>query len=238
LNQNRLSSWKAIGELSTYALLELKVQHNPITAGDSPLVSPQVLRNTLIALMPTLLRLNSSEVPVKERTSAERFFLVIHKQEGHPVIKGLSEGCDVASHADRLRLVHGDVVGGGATEAAQAQRGALVNALVEVTLKPTGAAIVDRPPVKKRLPHTMTVSELKRLCESLFKQVPVHRVRLFLAEEGMPFCLPLDDDRELGFYGVCSGAEIRVADIADEQTAEKEVVKAVVKMRSSDDDDV
>jgi len=65
LNENRLSSWRAIGALSAYALLELRAQRVPLTEGDKPLASTMLLRQVLIALMPTLLRLNASEITVK-----------------------------------------------------------------------------------------------------------------------------------------------------------------------------
>ncbi|CAL1159579.1 unnamed protein product [Cladocopium goreaui] len=114
-------------------------------------------------------------------------------------------------------------VGGDVTEHSQASRSALFNALVEalkrdrkVTLRPVGAAIVEKPVTKKKVPHTMTVAELKRLAHLLFKQVPLDRLTLTLADDGLPFGVPLDDEvRELGFFGIGDGAEIRVDDTAD-----------------------
>merc|ERR1712100_981560 len=91
---------------------------------------------------------------------------------------------DVAGHSARMREIHGDVVGGGATEEAQASRAALVNALVEVTLRPIGAAILEQPEVRKKVPHTMTVADLKRLCFSIFKKVPLDRLNLVLPIQG------------------------------------------------------
>lgn len=223
LAENRISSWQAIGALSSYALLELKTQRNPITEGESPLASSQVLRQVLIALMPTLVRLNASEVPEKERKAAERYFLALEKQ-GSPVLKAVGETCNVDAHIARLRAIHGEVVAGDATEAAQATRAAIVNALVEVTLRPIGAAILDQPQVKKRVPHTMTVGDLKRLCHSIFKQVPLDRINLILADPGLPFGLPFDDEsRELGFYGICDGAEIRIDDQNDQNFGQREI---------------
>jgi hypothetical protein len=218
LNENRLSSWAAIGALSAYALLELKAQRISLTEGDTPVASPMLVRQILVALMPTLLRLNASEVTVKERTAAERYFIALAERKDSPVVQGLATGgCDVAAHAARLRERHGEVVGGDATEEAQASRSALMHALVEVTLRPVGAAILEQALQTKRVPHTMTVGELRRLCQSLFKKVPLNRIRLSLVDEGLPFGIPLDDDnRELGFYGVGDGAEIRVADSADD----------------------
>lgn len=215
LNENKLASWRSIGALANYALLELKVQRIPLTDSGSPLASPMLLRQILIALMPTLLRLNASEVTVKERTAAERYFLSIAQQDS-PIVKGLAESCAISEHVERLRSIHGTVVGGDVTEHSQASRSALFNALVEVTLRPVGAAIVEKPVTKKKVPHTMTVAELKRLAHLLFKQVPLDRLTLTLADDGLPFGVPLDDEvRELGFFGIGDGAEIRVDDTAD-----------------------
>merc|ERR1712190_244038 len=99
-----------------------------------------------------------------------------------------------------------------------------MNSLVEVVMRPVGGAIVEQQPIKKRVPHTMTVGELTRLCQTLFKLIPLDRVRLVLADPGLPFGLPFDDEsRELGFYGVADGAEVRVDDIQDQNFGEREV---------------
>jgi len=216
LNENPLASWRAVGAISGYAVLELKAQRTPLTEGESPLASPMLLRQVLIALMPTCLRLNASEVTVKERTAAERYFLSVAAQGSNPMIQGLAEACDLSAHISRLRGIHGDVVGGDVTEEAQASRSTLQHSLVEVTLRPVGAAILDQPPPTKRVPHTMTVGELKRLSHTLFKKVPMDRILLVLADPALPFGIPLDDEsRELGFFGVGDGTEIRVDDAAD-----------------------
>ncbi|CAE8626103.1 unnamed protein product, partial [Polarella glacialis] len=97
--------------VSNYALLELKVQRNPLTEGEKPLASTQLLRSILIALMPTLTRLNASEVTAKERTAAERYFLALCQNSDHPVIQALSTSCDIASHAARLKELYVNVVG-------------------------------------------------------------------------------------------------------------------------------
>merc|ERR1712070_178951 len=185
------------------------------------------------------MRLNASEIPQKERVAAERYFLTLVKQES-PVIKALGEGCDIAAHAARLRDIHGEVVGVAVTEDAQASRQALVNALVEVTLRPIGAVILEQPEVKKRVPHTMTVADLKRLCHSIFKKVPLERLNLVLADPGLPFGLPFDDEsRELGFYGVADGAEIRVDDLNDqniETREQKRVSNLADRLAPADED--
>jgi len=215
LSGNSLSSWAAIGALAGYALLELRSQRNPITEGEGAIASPQLLRQVLIALMPTLLRLNSSEVAVKERTAAERYFLSL-VQQNSPIVTALGESYSIAGHIERLRGIHGEVITGAVSEEAQATRNALVHSLVSVTLRPIGAAILDQPAVTKRLPQTMQVADVKKLAGSIFKKVPLDRIKLSLADPALPFGVPFDEDsRELGFYGVNDGAEVRVDDLAD-----------------------
>lgn len=219
LNDNKFSTWQELGALACLGLLELKVQRIPLTEGDRPTASPMLLRQVLIALMPGLMRLNASEVNSKERTASERYFLSICATETSPVIKALAETCDVQANITRLMKIHGEIVAAGdATEEAQAARAAINKNLVEVRLRPVGVAIMDHTEQRKKVPHSMTITELKQLCAVLFKnKIPLDRIRLVLADPALPFGLPFDDDaRELGFYGVGDGAEIRVDDIEEE----------------------
>lgn len=204
LQENQLSSWQAVGAVSNYALLELKVQRNPLTEGDTPLASPPLLRQVLIALMPTLTRLNNSEVNAKERVAAERYFLALTHNQDHVIIRALSEACSVESHATRLKSLYADVVG---------------ELLVEVTLEPFGAELLDQKPFMRKVPHTMTVAELKSLAHQGFgEKVPLDRMQLHLVDPAVPFGIPFaDESRDLGFYGVQDGARLRVDDTADAQ---------------------
>merc|ERR1719329_440877 len=146
------------------------------------------------------------------------------------MMESLRESCNLGAHLDRLQSVHGEIVGGADNEEAQAHRSALVHALVEITMRPIGAAILHQQAVSKRVPHTMTVAELKRLCHSMFKAVPLERIRLLLADAALPFGVPFDDEnRELGFYGICNGAEIRVDDIQD-MRGMKDVKRAEIRV--------
>jgi len=204
LNENQMSSWQAVGALSAYALLELKVHRNPLTEGSTPLASPQLLRMVLIALMPSLTRLNASEVTVKERCAAERYFLALSHNRDHGVVRALSETCSVDAHAARLQGIYAEVVG---------------SLLVEVTLKPFGAAILDQAPVKKSVAHTMKVSDLKLLAWQTFgEKIPLDQVQLQLVDPNVPFGVAFSDEsQELGFYGVQDGAVLRIDDSADAQ---------------------
>lgn len=216
LNDNHLNSWRAIGAISKFALLELKAQRNSLIEGETPLASPQLLRQVFIALMPSLLRLNASEITAKERIASERYFLSLMRQASNPIIDGLRETCDIEAHVVRLRTIHGEMIGGDVSEEGQATRSALFNSLVEVTLRPIGMAIMNQPSVTKRVPDTMTVMELKQLCHMLFKNVPLNRVQLQLIDSSLPFGIHFsDENRELAFYGVSDRCEIHVVDTGD-----------------------
>jgi len=60
---------RSVDSVTIFEVLELRLQRIGLTEGDSPVASPMLLRKILIALMPTMLRLNASEVTVKERTA-------------------------------------------------------------------------------------------------------------------------------------------------------------------------
>merc|ERR1712232_1521676 len=98
LNENCLGSWPAIGAISGYALLELKLQRNPLTEGAKALASPQLLRQVLIALMPLLTRLNASIITSKEG---------IALQDKNPVVAALAATSNVEEHVVRLEAIHG-----------------------------------------------------------------------------------------------------------------------------------
>jgi len=219
LNENKLSSWRAVGALTSYALLELKLQRNPLTegsGGEKPCTPPQLLRQVLIALMPSLLRLNASEVSVKERKSAERFFLSAVQRDN--VFDGLKDTCDVDTLIKRLKEIHGDVATAIGTEEEQANRASLAHNLVTVKIRPFGTAIIEQQMHTKKLPHSMTVAELKRLCFSLFKKVPLDSMKLLFNDPSLPFGIPFEDDsRDLGFYGVSDTSEIHVHDTRDSE---------------------
>lgn len=204
LNENRLSSWQAVGALSAYALLELKVQRNPLTEGERPAASPQLLRQVLVALMPTLTRLNASEVTARERLAAERYFLALAQNRDHEIIRALNESCNVESHAARLQSIYAEVTG---------------EFLVEVTLQPFGAEILEQKSVMKKVPHIMTIIQLKTLAWQAFgEKIPLERLQLLLVDPAVPFGVAFaDESRELGFYGVQDGARFRVDDSGDAQ---------------------
>lgn len=236
LNRNKISTWAQFGALTEYALLELKIQHNPIIEGDAAVTSWQVLRQVAIALMPTILRFNSGEVVVWERKHCEIHLCVLADQ-GSSIVDGLRETCNIDAHLERLRAMH--CYERNPTNPADTSENTMAHQLFEVRLQPFGAEILGMNEVKKKLPGTMTVGELKKLCFKLFKQkIPLDRIKLVWVDGIMNFPLDLEH-RELSFFGLVDGCVIRVDDVKD-LTGDKNV-KQVEMMAASmecDADDV
>ncbi len=116
-------------------------------------------------------------------------------------------------------------------------KGGLGEDVVTVTLRCVAPSIAGHAPQVKRLPLSLTIRGLKRMCDSLFhlqasKQVLHYRDTIGAARDGpLPEELA-DDDRTLGYYGVREMADIFVneADEAgavkakEEEMARKEIV--------------
>uniref|UniRef100_A0A0G4IFY7 CAP-Gly domain-containing protein n=1 Tax=Chromera velia CCMP2878 TaxID=1169474 RepID=A0A0G4IFY7_9ALVE len=182
------------------------------------------LRQLLISLWPLLAKLNGSEVAARERLNSERHVLALSRH---------SERAQAIQEADRgsggglekqLVAVHGvefvRQVGeqtDGETGSSDRARGAGSAAtgrrrLAELTLCPFAAAAGSRGSVKRSVPLTMRVADLRTVASRLFG-IPAVRVRLSLMQEGVPVaeCLS-EDSRELSFFGVGDGSRLRVED--------------------------
>lgn len=216
VSKNSISEWSTVGALTMHPFTELRTQRNPITDAENALTSPEMLRRVLIALIPSLTRLNLSEVTAKERISSERYFLSLSLQSS-PIIAALDIPIEqFQCHIDRLQGVHGNGILGVEIEDGDNRKGDLDRSLVSVKLCPVGALINTKPATTKRLPQTMTVEQLKLLCVKLFQDVPFEHMGLLLKDPGMHFGVPLNDDaRELSFYGIADDSEICVDDCAD-----------------------
>lgn len=239
LSRNKIATWAQLGAVAGYALLELRMQHNPITEGDTALTSWQVLRQVAIAVMPTILRFNSGEVNASERKQSEIHFLRAHARDGSPVVAGLRETCDVDAHLARIRASYD--INEGPSEGDTVKLGStLADCIVEVRLQPVGTAIMEMPELKKKLPGTMTVGDLKRLCCKLFKQkIPLDRLTLTMGDGIIHF--PLDTDHwDLSFYGICEGQVIKIDDAQDSsfEKGAKQVEALASSLEDHDADDI
>ncbi|KYF43915.1 CAP-Gly domain-containing protein, partial [Toxoplasma gondii ARI] len=95
----------------------------------------------------------------------------------------------------------------------------LASSLIGILLQPDAASIFDKPAVKKRIPKSMRVRDLKTLCMRLFG-LPVAHIELLYNDGKMPVSTPLDDDAaSLDFFGVDTGSVVRVQDKNDRRSA-------------------
>nr|CEL65654.1 TPA: Hypothtetical protein, related [Neospora caninum Liverpool] len=247
LEDNCIEKWETITSLARLfpSLERLMLQGNPLLlqpcsnskAASVPTgfgaSSPQ--RQVMISLFPSLKVLSGGTISRADRSAAERYTLsLLHriKRQGEvslPIPPGLvaalqspNQAADRNSSAyeallDRLTETHGDFSLG---ETAQGEGGAVVlaSSLVDVLLQPDAAVIFDKPPVKKRVPKSMRVRDLKTLCMRLFG-LPVAHIDLLYNDGNMPVSTPLDDDASsLDFFGVGAGSVVRVQDKNDKKS--------------------
>lgn len=115
------------------------------------------------------------------------------------------------AHKARLEEQHGEglVVQQGAAAGA-----GFASTLIELTIQPEAGSIIHMPAVKKKLPHTMLIKDLKLFCHAVFgKKLAVGDMKLCFIDPDQPIgsVFDLSDEyRELGFFGVAEGCEIRV----------------------------
>lgn len=212
LSANPVASWAAVDALgddaALPALAELRLQRNPVLGE----VSPPVARRTVIARLPRLTALNGSAVRSIERDTAERAYLrqcllaVLERagEEGAADDDALARATrgEIAllpgAVMDDLRRAHprfdalvdkhGPPSLAGADEAGPRTIG---QDLCALTLRCVAASGADKEPAVKRVPASMTVATLRKLCERLFAvRVPRCFGRWRGADAGVPGAVP------------------------------------------------
>lgn len=193
LGGNPLASWADVDALGDGdrlpSLTELRLQRNPVLAE----VSPPVARRTVVARLARLTTLNGSAVRRAERDTAERAYLrqcllAALEQAGAGGDAGNSEASDPRARAargeiallpdavmadlrrahprfDALVAKHGAPSLAGAEEAGPRTIG---QDLCALTLRCVSASGADKEPAVKKVPASMTVATLRKLCERLF----------------------------------------------------------------------
>ncbi|CAD7942030.1 unnamed protein product [Amoebophrya sp. A120] len=208
-SNNLIRDWKTIAWLISHTGLR------QLVVSDNPIGHAQALRQIVLALMPSLNRLNASEITSRERVNAERMFLSLWANGS---ISEILEAVDPAQlHRKRLEAVHGE--GFVYQKTAENTGGSAFGAnLMELTLQPAGGSILHLPPLRKKIPGTISIAELKTFCHNCFQRLlPVKEMRLAVVNPGDPIALPFaedDDAREVCFY-VQTGATIQVLDQED-----------------------
>jgi len=204
--RNDLSDWSLLGWLSDVAshITDLRVMHNPIGDGMGE-YSKSACRQLCIALWPDLTMLNASVVSANERVNSERFFLslVLRDADVVPLIDPQSV------HRKRLEEKHG---GGVVGHEDPNLKHNLASQLIEVKLQPDGKN-AHKDAITRKIPATMVLRDLKMLCKRLFK---MNDLRMAFVDPEMPMgtSFPLDDEfREVSFFGIRDGYEIRVEEV-------------------------
>mmetsp|Transcript_9641 Transcript_9641/g.15807 ORF Transcript_9641/g.15807 Transcript_9641/m.15807 type:complete len:718 (-) Transcript_9641:28-2181(-) len=225
LCRTRVNSWKSVDALNNFpSLKDLRLQESPVISLATNLGAA---RQTIIARVRGLTRLNGSEVGFRERSDAERLYL---KRIGLKIASGdvLREHVSTDHpRFDDLVKNHGDPMETAKREKEEQAGGSLASNSAKVTIKSFDPKSCTVPPATKRLPLSMTVKELKVLCQRLFK-VDADLQKLFYRETGKSFGHPvaLDEDiMPIVDYGVKAGGEI----IMEARDPEKEKEDAVKK---------
>mmetsp|Transcript_9917 Transcript_9917/g.18287 ORF Transcript_9917/g.18287 Transcript_9917/m.18287 type:complete len:744 (+) Transcript_9917:283-2514(+) len=232
LSRTEVSSWTSVDALDHFPQLkELRVQDSPVLA---TVANAGAARQNCIARVHGLRRINGSEVSDRERSDAERLYLKRAAMERQS--KQLSEEEIVALHPrfKKLVAIHGDPTEVAKRASEDQTNGNLAANSAKVTIKSFDPRSCTVAPASKRLPLTMTVHELKVLCQRLFK-VDVDLQNLFYRETGKTFGHPtaLDDDAmPIVDFGVTTGGEIIMEARDPEQDAEKEAKRAVQEAES------
>lgn len=201
LGNNLIGTYEAIGCICGSAMGK---QLTGIRVAENPLSIDVNFRQLVVALMPQLLEYNGSAVRERDRVNGERTLLSLDVQGKAEANKVDPDG----SHRARLRVIHGDGIAG------SEEVGNLSNSLVQIEFVPMAAAIANKPPVKKKVPTFLDVSEFKVLAHKLFK-VPLEHLRLVFHEEGSVVATALEGG-DLRTYGMADGAQVMVQDVRED----------------------
>jgi hypothetical protein len=208
LARTLIEDWASVDALDQFpALAELRFKEAPLLDE----INAGVARQSTIARVGKLTKMNGSEIRPRERSDAERLYLKRVKlacaAEGvtdeerdlkHPRYRAL-----VAEHGEPLAKSKG---GAGSGD------GSLGADTVSLTLRTFDAKTCTVPPAHKKLPLSLTVGALRLLCQRLFG-VDSASQHLFYRETGKEFGHPVeldDDSSQLTFFGVQDGGEIIV----------------------------
>jgi tubulin-specific chaperone E len=171
---NQIQDWSSVVCLRALTnLVETRLQGNLFCSDTSPAVTRQLI----IATLPSVGMVNGGEVRPRERLEAEKFYI------RHALARGSSSSSDaIRELAEKdsvfaaLLAVHGppDVPLSGAGQVAAGGSGA---SMLEITLCSMAAASSHKPSVTRRLPSSVLVGHVKKLCQ----QVPARSAQRAIA---------------------------------------------------------
>lgn len=154
--------------------------------------------------------------------NAERLFLSLAADGAVPEVFQAMD--PEKTHQTRLEKIHGE---GARTTAGKSDEleengnkksSEFGRCLLELTIRPCADKIVHLSTVTKKLPPNLLIRDVKVFVCGLFKNL-CHPAEIELAVVNIddPIGQVINDDyRELGFFAIGSGAELRVMDVAEE----------------------
>ncbi len=239
VGSNQLSTWKVADELDKFpCLLDLRISSNPLTVNGVVRINRNTseteeaastttptatvaavafpVRYELIARISKLQMLNGSDIRPGERQDAELAYLRLVTDEIAEAKQGVAgEGEQKSAAAEVVMEKHpkfsslvakyGELT---ASKPSLSQGTTLSSSMVELVF------ILGAKKVKKKVPATLTIGRLKPLVERVLK--------IKLGHQCLSLVDPLNsansedvtsqDGKELGFYGVMNGWQIKVGE--------------------------
>lgn len=223
LNHNAIASWRSLDELDRFPRLDdLRFQNNPIT-GD---VGFSLARQMIIGRVAKLTSLNGSTVRERERIDSEKTYL--RKALGERVASEASAetAFDMAARHPRYAALvakHGEPV---VARAADGPKGGLAEDVITVTIRCVAPSLAMNAPHTRKLPLSLTVRNLKLICQQLFTLAAAKQRLHFRDTVGASRDGPLpeelaDDSRTLAYYGVREQADIFVNEVDEDKDAKE-----------------
>lgn len=215
---NKLADWASMEALSSLpALGELRVQGNAIceTMGTT------ALRQMLVARLPALVLVNGGEVRARDRMEAEKFY--VRYRLTHAEGKTAEE----LSLSDALFAKLVEKHGVGPVRAATTGGGG--GSMLTVTLKSMAAESSHKKEVTRRLPGSMSVAAVKRMCKQLFG-LEVAQQALFAKPKDEPDVwnaeAMTEDLKPIAHYVTWEEGDIVMQEINEEMAADEAADKA------------
>eukprot|EP00742_Colponemidia_sp_Colp-10_P003275 GILJ01003485.1.p1 GENE.GILJ01003485.1~~GILJ01003485.1.p1 ORF type:complete len:552 (+),score=93.11 GILJ01003485.1:115-1770(+) len=205
VNDNEVANWASIDSLNRFGgIEELRIRDNPLNR----MVGLKAARNLFIARIKSLTLLNGSQIRARERADAEKAYLkeAVKDMIDHPTV----EPRNIEERHPRfveLAQAFGDPRESSQMTSSASQT--LADNMISVHIRSLHADSVEKAPVARKLPLTMTVKDVKVLCSRLYKVDPSKQLLSFREDQNCPYPDILDDDmRQLSFYGLKSGGQI------------------------------
>jgi len=163
LGGNAIGQWSSVDAVDLFpSVSDLRLKGNTLFES----LGQSAARQQVVARVAKLTSLNGGVVRDRERDDAERWYIRFCVQTAPAPDK-----VDPALHPRFSALV--DKLGAPAVDAATSAAGQRPGTgMLVVTLRSNAAASVTKPPTEKKLPSTLTVAAVKKLCEQLYRLDP------------------------------------------------------------------